>query len=77
MAMMRGANGILTRALCVNGVDLGLTWSSNKGSMVHGELNTWPCPMLPVFEIRGVGMPGSSLGWPRHLGGLSHACLVA
>ena len=69
MAMIRGANGILTRTLCVNHVDLGVTWSSNKGSMVHGEaLNTWPCPMLPVFEFQGVGMP-TSLGWPRHFGG--------
>ena len=38
MAMIRGANGILTRTLCVNDVDLGVIWSSNKGSMmVHGE----------------------------------------
>ena len=37
MAMRRGANGILTRTLCVNDVSLGVTWSSNKGSMVHGE----------------------------------------
>ena len=49
MAMIRGANGILTRTLCVNDVDLGVTWSSNKGSMAYGEaLNTWPCPMLPL-----------------------------
>ena len=38
MAMIRGAiNGILTRTLCVNDVDLGVTWSSDNGSMVHGE----------------------------------------
>ena len=32
-----GANGILTRTLHVNDVELGVTWSSNKGSMVHGQ----------------------------------------
>ena len=36
MIMTRVANGILTRTLCVNDVDLGATWSSYKGSMGHG-----------------------------------------
>ena len=44
MAMTRGANGILTRTLCVNDVDLGATWSSYKGSMVHREAQHMAMP---------------------------------
>ena len=44
MAMTRGVNGILTRTLCVNDVDLGATWSSYKGSMVHREAQHMAMP---------------------------------
>ena len=66
MTMTRGANGILTRTLtCVNDVDLGATWSSYKGSMVHREAQNMAMPRLPVFEIRGQVWP-TSLGLAGH-----------
>ena len=44
MTMARAANGILTRTLCVKDVDLGATWSSYKGSMVHREARHMAMP---------------------------------
>ena len=45
MTMTRGANGILTRTLCVNDVDWGATWSSYKGSVVHREAQHMAMPL--------------------------------
>ena len=55
MAMIRGANDILTRTVCVNDVDLGVTWSSNKGSMVHGEEQHMAMPQASSIRNSGVG----------------------
>ena len=71
-------SNILTRTLCVNDVDLGITWSSNKGSMVPGEAQHTAMPHASRARILGIGMPTIRLaGWPRHSRGLSHAYLGA
>ena len=52
------------------------TWGqlglATRGAWCTGRHNTWPCPRLPVLEIRGQVWP-TSLGWPGHWGGPSHS----
>ena len=66
MAMARGANGILASTLCVDDVDLGATWSSNKGGhraqggTTHGHAPRFLCSKL-----------GGQV-WPTSLGRTCH-----
>lgn len=77
MAMARGANGILASTLCVDDVDLGATWSSNKGRIVHREAQHMLMPH--ASSVRNSGGRCGPRVWGGHVteGGLSHSHLVA